>query len=285
MSASADPFLRGRVARFEHAGKAFVLVGTHHGLPRASSIAVERVLEAERPDTIVAESTYSRFKLPPYDTRACEFAFTSQWALKHNGNPVHRSIQGLHRPFHEVRWGGIPAEEQSGAYVRPPPAGHANTDVTSSMSMSTSLWSAGARWLLGASVPLYSAAVVPLLRLGDLASRGTHRLLEWDDRNYFLHHHPLEYKVYMSSVEREMFFIKALREAPGTKVVGVFGMLHLAGIMAMWEEYGKAPYRLWQTTEHEGKDVTRALATAYMPAVAAHWQAHIQALQKQNKKM
>ena len=54
--------------------------------------------------------------------------------------------------------------------------------------------------------------------------------------------------------------------------------------MAMWEEYDKAPYRLWQTTEHEGKDVTRALATAYMPAVAAHWQAHIQALRDLQQK-
>ncbi len=35
----------------------------------------------------------------------------------------------------------------------------------------------------------------------------------------------------MSSVEREMFFIKALREAPGRKIVGIFGMLHLVPLL------------------------------------------------------
>jgi hypothetical protein len=25
----------------------------------------------------------------------------------------------------------------------------------------------------------------------------------------------------------------------------------------MWDEYDAAPYTLWQTTEHEGKDTTR----------------------------
>jgi hypothetical protein len=37
----------------------------------------------------------------------------------------------------------------------------------------------------------------------------------------------------MSSVERELFFVKALREAPGTKVVGVFGLLHLVRVRCM----------------------------------------------------
>lgn len=86
---------------------------------------------------------------------------------------------------------------------------------------------------------------------------------------------------YMSSVEREMFFIKRLREVPGKAVVGVFGMLHLVrfqasplllphysplhllaflgqpGIINMWDEYENVPYHSWLTTADEGKDVTR----------------------------
>jgi hypothetical protein len=91
------------------------------------------------------------------------------------GNPVHRSLEGRHRPYHEVRWGGHLDEEKAGACVRPYP-----DEPASARSL-----------LLRASIPLYEAVASPLLRLADLMSGGSHRFLSWDDRVYFTQYYPL----------------------------------------------------------------------------------------------
>jgi hypothetical protein len=88
-----------------------------------------------------------------------------------------------------------------------------------------------------------------------------------------------------SEVERDLFFIKQLREAKGPKVVGVFGSSHMvvllilpsgaascasiltlccirvpqSGVINLWNEYERAPYDVWQTTTDGGKDFTRYL--------------------------
>jgi hypothetical protein len=89
------------------------------------------------------------------------------------GNPVHRSLEGLHQPYHEIRWGGLDEEEDQG--IRPPEPLRLDP---------------AQQRLLRASAPLYSAVVAPLLSLGDAVCR-THHFLRWDDRIYFTRYYPL----------------------------------------------------------------------------------------------
>jgi hypothetical protein len=89
------------------------------------------------------------------------------------GNPVHRSLEGLHRAYHEIRWGCFDEEEHEG--IRP-------AELLAHLDP--------AKRLLRASAPLYSAVVTPLLTLGDAVCR-THHFLRWDDRIYFTRYYPL----------------------------------------------------------------------------------------------
>lgn len=104
-----------------------------------------------------------------------------------------------------------------------------------------------------------SSTVVVCAHIGDWVTRGHPAPRRFLDAVEFLHNRPKYYgsAYHESGVERDLCFIKQLREAKGPKVVGVFGAAHMSGVINLWNEYAGAPFDVWQTTTDGGKDFSR----------------------------
>ncbi len=58
--------------------------------------------------------------------------------------------------------------------------------------------------------------------------------------------------------------IKALREAKGKRIAGIFGQNHLAGITNLWHEYERAPYAHMHKDSQHAKHFASGLCEQYL---------------------
>jgi hypothetical protein len=262
-----NPYFRDTVLKFSSNGRTYILAGVNHMMPWASSEQVLRLLEREQPNSVVLEIVYPKSvvaHLPPRSSRRriSEFLSASEWAYHHKAALYEAEPWHANYPFENFdrQKGTTLADIRWGNYTRATslPSGSDQNRSSKKPSLARSIL----------QVVLGRLLTVPLRWLDSL-TRGHPAPRHLMDAYYFQFplKHSYGYQHAVPNLERELFFIKQLQEAKGSKVVGVFGAKHLSGIIHLWNEYERTPYDTWRKTIDGGKDFSFEICKKHKPSI------------------